>query len=126
RSSAASSWRPRLRVYDSDRPTTLHLSHHRHSDVTEGGNFEGHNILNRLQRPPSDTATEDHLATLRAKLLAAREPRVRPGLDDKVLADWNGLMIAGLVNAGLLLDEPGWVETARRAFDFIAREMTPG
>ncbi len=96
----------------------------RHYDVTESGNFEGHNILNRLQRAPSDAATEDRLAAMRATLLAVRARRVRPGLDDKVLADWNGLMIAGLVNAGLLLNEPGWVEMARRAFDFIAREMT--
>jgi len=96
----------------------------RHYDVTAGGNFEGHNILNRLEREPTDAGTEDRLAALRAKLLAVRGGRVRPGLDDKVLADWNGLMIAGLVNAGVLLDESGWTDMAKRAFDFIAREMT--
>jgi uncharacterized protein len=63
---------------------------------------------------------------MRAKLFDTRAPRVRPGLDDKVLADWNGLMIAALVNAGLLLDEPGWLDMAARAFDFIARGMTRG
>jgi uncharacterized protein YyaL (SSP411 family) len=55
-----------------------------------------------------------------------RDRRIRPGLDDKVLADWNGLMIAGLVNAGLPLGEPGWIDMARRAFDVIARAMTRG
>ena len=98
----------------------------RHYDVTAAGNFEGHNILNRLRREPPDDATENRLASMRASLLAVRDLRVRPGLDDKVLADWNGLMIAGLVNAGLLLDEPSWIDMARRAFDFIAREMTRG
>jgi hypothetical protein len=96
----------------------------RHYDVTPDGNFEGHTILNRLHRVPTDDATEAKLAELRKKLLAARAARVRPGLDDKVLADWNGLMIAGLVNASLLLGEPTWLEAARRAFDFIARDMT--
>jgi uncharacterized protein len=51
---------------------------------------------------------------------------VRPGLDDKVLADWNGLMIAALANAGLLLSEPTWIEMTARAFDFVARTMTRG
>ena len=73
---------------------------------------------------PRSEADEARLASLRAILLEARAGRVRPGLDDKVLADWNGLMIAALVNAGIILDEPSWIDMARRAFDFIAREMT--
>jgi uncharacterized protein YyaL (SSP411 family) len=97
-----------------------------HYDVTPEGNFEGYTILNRLKREPSDAATEMRLSAMRAKLLAARTARVRPGRDDKVLADWNGLMIAGLVNAGLMLGEPAWLAMARLAFDFIAREMTRG
>jgi uncharacterized protein len=110
-------------------------------DVTAEGNFEGHNILNRLgaldafaqSRPGQpfalhafDTTTEARLADLRSKLLAARDERVRPGLDDKVLADWNGLMIAALANAGTLLNQPDWVALARRAFDFAATNLTRG
>ena len=97
-----------------------------HYDVTPAGNFEGHTILNRL-KPQSRSATDEaRLAALREKLLAVRAERVRPGLDDKVLADWNGLMIAALVNAGLLLEQPSWIAMAQRAFDFIARAMTRG
>ncbi len=96
----------------------------RHYDVTPQGNFEGHNILNRLKPPPSTPEDEARLAALRAKLLAARDARVRPGLDDKVLADWNGLMIAALVNASLMLAEPSWLDMAKPAFAFIARAMT--
>jgi hypothetical protein len=98
----------------------------RHYDVTTDGNFEGHNILNRLKNAPRSAEDESRLAQLRTKLLAVRGGRVRPGLDDKVLADWNGLMIAALVHAGLVLDEPGWIEMARRAFDFIVKHMTVG
>jgi hypothetical protein len=96
--------------------------------VTPAGNFEGHNILNLLNDLPRSMGRskedEARLAGLRQKLLAARDQRVRPGLDDKVLADWNGLMIAALANAGSLLDEPAWVAMAARAFAFIATEMT--
>ena len=98
----------------------------RHYDVTAEGNFEGHNILNRLKAPPRDASDEARLTALRAKLLAVRDKRVRPGLDDKVLADWNGLMIAALANAGLMFDEPTWIERAARAFAFIASAMTHG
>ena len=93
----------------------------RHYDVTLGGNFEGHNILNRLKPMERSEADEARLAGLRAKLLAVRAARVRPGLDDKVLADWNGLMIAALANASLMFDEPSWLDMAARAFDFVAQ-----
>ena len=94
--------------------------------MTPAGNFEGHNILNRLKPQPRSDEDEVRLAALRAKLLAVRDSRVRPGLDDKVLADWNGLMIAALANASLMLDEPSWLDMAERAFDFVARTMTRG
>jgi uncharacterized protein len=102
-------------------------------DVTPEGNFEGHNILNQLKdlprsmESPGPTPDEaSRLAMLRGKLLEQREKRIRPGLDDKVLADWNGLMIAALANAGALLGEPGWIQTAARAFRFIAADMARG
>ncbi|MGH6959421.1 MAG: thioredoxin domain-containing protein, partial [Dongiaceae bacterium] len=62
-------------------------------DVTAEGNWEGHTILNRIAHPAYGAPSEEAaLAANRAKLFAARESRVRPGWDDKVLADWNGLM----------------------------------
>jgi uncharacterized protein YyaL (SSP411 family) len=97
-----------------------------HYDVSDSGNFEGHNILNRLQSVERGPAEEARLKALRDILLEARASRVRPALDDKVLADWNGLMIAALVNAGMILDEPDWLAMAKRAFEFIAQSMTKG
>jgi uncharacterized protein len=104
-------------------------------DVTPDGNFEGKNILNRLRfleradgKPNASlrnlVAEEPRLAALRQKLLKARAQRIRPGLDDKVLADWNGLMIAALANAGAALDQPAWLDAAKRAFAFIELHMT--
>jgi uncharacterized protein len=98
----------------------------RHYDVTAEGNFEGHVILNRLARVPATEDEEARLATLRERLFVVREPRVRPGLDDKVLADWNGLMIAGLANASVAFGEPEWLATAARAFTCIATNMSRG
>jgi len=93
-------------------------------DVDTEGNWEGHSILNRLNTPAlADHATEGELAECRALLLQARNSRVRPGLDDKVLADWNGLMIAAMANAGTVFDRPVWIGLARAAFDFISRHM---
>jgi uncharacterized protein len=97
-----------------------------HYDVTAGGNFEGHNILNRLKHLPRSMEDEKKLAPMRETLLTARGRRVRPGLDDKVLADWNGLMIAALVNAGLAFEEPHWLEMAARAFLFVDAKMAHG
>ena len=97
-----------------------------HYDVTAEGNFEEHTILNRLALVPTLPEEEARLTDMRARLLAARAKRVRPGLDDKVLADWNGLMIAALVNAGVLLHEHSWVQMASHAFMCIAAKMTHG
>ena len=97
-----------------------------HYDVSREGNFEGHNILNRLKDLRADPGDEPRLAGLREKLLAARARRVRPGLDDKILADWNGLMIAALVRAALIFAEPDWLHHAARAFLFVDRKMSHG
>jgi uncharacterized protein YyaL (SSP411 family) len=55
----------------------------------------------------------------RAKLFAARERRIRPGRDDKVLTSWNALMAKGMARAGRVFSRPEWVDSARRALDFI-------
>jgi uncharacterized protein len=94
-------------------------------DVTPEGNWEGNTILNRSKTPElADAETERELASCRALLFQARADRVRPGWDDKVLADWNGLMIAAVANAGLVFERPAWIGIARDAFDFIRREMS--
>ncbi len=92
----------------------------RHYDVTAAGNWEGRTILNRSGSPQfADAETERELAECRALLLRVRDGRVRPGWDDKVLADWNGLMIAALANAGLVFERADWVESAAAGFAFV-------
>jgi uncharacterized protein len=96
-------------------------------DVTPQGNWEGRAILNRgMETEPRDAATEAALRRLRRILSQEREKRVRPGWDDKVLADWNGLTIEALANAGFALGEPDWISAAATAFDFIRRELDAG
>ena len=94
-------------------------------DVTGVGNWEGKTILNRTKKPVlGDDAHEAALAAAREKLLAARGSRIRPGIDDKVMVDWNGLMIAALANAGTVFGEPGWIDAAKTAFAFVQGSMT--
>ena len=94
-------------------------------DITRHGNFEGLAIPNRLGSLASrGDADEARLAACRARLLARRAKRIRPATDDKVLADWNGLMIAALALAGDALGRPEWLALARGAFRFIAESMT--
>ena len=59
----------------------------------------------------------------RKKLFDAREKRVRPGRDEKVLVSWNALAIRGMAHAGRALGRPGWIDSARRALEFIQRTM---
>jgi len=94
-------------------------------DVTAEGNFEGHTILNRSQSGGLGAPDqEERLALFRTKLLEARAGRIRPGWDDKVLADWNGLAIAALARAGTVFDRPEWVTMAQKAFTFVVERMT--
>ena len=94
-------------------------------DASPEGNWEGHVILNRSQAPAfADDAIEARLARCRQVLLAARAKRVRPGLDDKILADWNGLMVAALAHAGTVFARPDWLAMAERAFAFVVDRMT--
>ncbi len=93
-------------------------------DVSAAGNWEGHNILNRIVHPSYGTPEEEAaLADCRAALFAARASRVRPGWDDKVLADWNGLMITALVEAGQVFARPDWLAAAVDAFHFVVDDM---
>ena len=94
--------------------------------VTREGNFPhegrptGRNILHRVSNLPGWTEAEEiSFSEQKRRLLEARERRVRPGRDDKVLVDWNGLMIAALANAGAVFERPDWLAAAREAFQFI-------
>ena len=100
-------------------------------DVTQQGNWEDHNILN-LPRTLEQAAKllgrdlgglEAELASGRALLLAAREKRVPPAMDTKVLVSWNGLMIAALAEGGRILADERYLEAAGRAAGFILDRM---
>jgi uncharacterized protein YyaL (SSP411 family) len=84
--------------------------------VTADGNWDGASVLH-VPRP--DESEWLALAGARRTLLEARDLRVQPLRDDKVLASWNGLMIEALAFAGRVLDEPRWVAAAARAADFV-------
>ena len=93
-------------------------------DVTPGGNWEGSSILNRTARPDLlNPQQEAALAASREALRAVRDRRVWPGWDDKVLADWNGLMIAAMARAAMVFDNPDWLAAAANAFRFVREHM---
>ena len=90
-------------------------------DVSEAGNWEGKSILHRLHE--SAEGSDATFAEDRAKLLNARAKRARPGRDDKVLADWNGLAIRGLTEAFRASGNETALALAEDAFRFVEREM---
>ena len=91
--------------------------------VTPGGNFEGRTILNRLahrgdlERPPARRGRPPR------RLFAAREQRVRPGLDDKVLTEWNALMLGALAEAAAATGRDDWRAAAVANGEFLLREL---
>ena len=99
--------------------------------VREGGNFEGKSIL-FVARTAAEIARERGIAVgevearlgrVRGLLFDARETRIKPGLDDKVLAGWNGLMLAAFAEAGSALGRDDYLAVATLNADFILSQM---
>ena len=84
--------------------------------VTREGTFEHGASTLQMPTDPDDASRWE---SVRSRLFVAREQRVHPGRDDKVVASWNGLAIAALAEAGQLLDQPAWVDAAARAGDLL-------
>ena len=105
--------------------------------LTPNGNFHdpdrgcGYNILTRTlsleniaaSLEISESMLTTRIESIRTRLLAAREGRVHPSLDDKVLCDWNGLFIAALAQAGRVFDNQTYVQGAKTAMQFILNSM---
>ena len=97
--------------------------------VTPAGNFEGHSILFiaklvealAVQFSLTEDEVAERLEHARTVLFEARKPRVRPGLDDKILCSWNGLMLGALADAGRVLGREDYLETARETARFMRR-----
>ena len=99
--------------------------------VSEKGNFEGKNILRRVQDDRvlaerfdySVDATADKLTSLQAQLLEVRSHRVRPATDDKVLVSWNSLMLTAFAEAGRMLEKQEYIDAAIKNANFILGNM---
>ncbi len=89
--------------------------------VTTGGNFEGSNILHRPVRGELIRSEEVEIA--RRALFTHRQSRVRPGLDDKVLTEWNALMLAALAEAAAATGDSSWREAALANGDFLLHNL---
>lgn len=92
-------------------------------DVHTGGNWEGKTILNLSKSMTWAGEVEADMAPLRAKLFAARTPRIRPSRDDKVLADWNGMMISSLARAGVIFERNDWLTLSADVYAWVKNHM---
>lgn len=95
--------------------------------ITERGNWSeggtGANVISRVAFYPQQPAIEEMLLLARLRLKTARDQRPRPGRDDKILADLNGMMIQALAKAGVVFDKPDWLDAAITAFTFVSKHM---
>jgi uncharacterized protein YyaL (SSP411 family) len=90
--------------------------------VTPAGNFEGRSILNRLAHR-GQLARRPDIEDARRRLLDAREERVRPGLDDKVLTEWNALMLGALAEAAAATGRADWLDAAVANAEFLVGSL---
>jgi uncharacterized protein YyaL (SSP411 family) len=97
-------------------------------EISREGNFYGRNVPRRLAMAsaPTSDADEALLAKQRALMLAARDKRVAPLRDDKMLADWNGLTIAALAQAGAVFERSDWVAEAVTTFNAVVAALGEG
>ena len=95
-------------------------------DISPEGNWEDSNIPNRLDSWRCFGRGGGAAAWAAGKTFRGARGRVPPGRDDKVLADWNGLVIAALVNAAETFQEPRWLEAALAAYRFVKERMQRG
>ena len=103
-----------------------------HYGVTQGGNFEGKNILNvrvsitslakKYEMTPEQVAQIVKDAS--AKLFAEREKRVKPGRDEKILTSWNGLMISGFAKGFAISGDVKYLQIAKKAVEFIENKLS--
>ena len=91
-------------------------------EITDTGNFEGKSIPCRLEHR-GVLERDDDIETIRRLLLAARNTRHRPGLDDKVITEWNALMISSLAEAAAAYANDEWATAAQQAGNFVATTM---
>ena len=91
-----------------------------HYGVTEAGNFEGTSIL---RRPIGGFSRPGEIVGLAAELRKARDKRVRPGLDDKVLCEWNALFLAALAEAASAVGRQDWTEAALTNAGFLLKNL---
>ncbi|MDP8888085.1 MAG: thioredoxin domain-containing protein [Thermoproteota archaeon] len=118
-------------VIDDETVTNIFCEHY---GVTQGGNFEGKNILN--VRVPITSLAKNHnktpeqvaqiLRDASAKLLAAREERVKPARDEKILTSWNGLMISGFSRGYAISGYTKYLQAAKNAVGFIESKLASG
>jgi uncharacterized protein YyaL (SSP411 family) len=91
--------------------------------VTEAGNFEGRNVLNRLGLlsllPEEQERIDSHLRPARKTLLAAREGRVKPQRDENILTSWNALAISAFLDAYQTFGTPWYLSAAEQALTFL-------
>jgi len=96
--------------------------------LNQPANFENHDWNLRVSMPPTQLTAElglsaaqatERLISAQKKLFTARELRVHPGRDEKILASWNGLMIAGMAKAARVFNRPDWLYSAQQAMDFV-------